>query len=74
MNDTIQTINKLGIRYNKSFEINNFKLLKDSICNYKKLNEYELMAISKLSDNEKMEIIKLYNTLISILINDIDNK
>jgi hypothetical protein len=65
------TINQIGFKYNKSFEINSFKMLKDSIRNCKKLNEYELLAISRLSDDEKMEIIKLYNTVLSSLVDDI---
>jgi hypothetical protein len=72
MDTTItHTINQIGLKYNKSFEINSFKMLKDSIRNCKKLNEYELLAISRLSDDEKMEIIKLYNTVLSILVDDI---
>jgi len=72
MDTTItHTINQIGLKYNKSFEINSFKMLKDSIRNYKKLNEYELLAISRLSDDEKMEIIKLYNTVLSSLVDDI---
>jgi hypothetical protein len=71
MDTTItHTINQIGFKYNKSFEINSFKMLKDSIRNCKKLNEYELLAIS-LSDDEKMEIIKLYNTVLSSLVDDI---
>jgi hypothetical protein len=72
MDTTItHTINQIGFKYNKSFEINSFKMLKDSIINCKKLNEYELLAISTLSDDEKMEIIKLYNTVLSSLVDDI---
>lgn len=66
-------IKNFGIKYNKSFEIDSFKMLKDSIRNCKVLNEYDLLTISKLSDDEKMEIIKLYNTVLSIVINDIIN-
>lgn len=66
-------INTFGIKYNKSFEIDSFKMLKDSIRNCKVLNEYDLLTISRLSDDEKMEIIKLYNTVLSIVINDIIN-
>lgn len=72
MDTTItHTINQIGFKYNKSFEINSFKMLKYSIRNCKKLNEYELLAISRLSDDEKMEIIKLYNTVLSSLVDDI---
>ena len=67
-------INSLGIKYNKSFEIDSFKTLKDSIRNCKVLNEYELLTISRLSDDQKMEIIKLYNTIMIILVNDIINE
>lgn len=66
-------IKNFGIKYNKSFEIDSFKMLKDSIRNCKVLNEYELLTISRLSDDEKIEIIKLYNTVLSIVINDIIN-
>jgi hypothetical protein len=79
MDTTItHTINQIGFKYNKSFEINSFKMLKYSIRNCKKLNEYELLAISRLSDaisrlsdDEKMEIIKLYNMVLSSLVDDI---
>lgn len=66
-------IKTFGIKYNKSFEIDSFKMLKDSIRNCKVLNEYDLLTISRMSDDEKMEIIKLYNTVLSIVINDIIN-
>ena len=73
MDNIAYTIQQLGFKYNNSFEINIFKMLKDSIRNCKKLNEYELLAISRLSDDEKMEIIQLYNTVLSNIVDDIVN-
>lgn len=56
-------------RYSKSLEINMFLMIKDTIKNGRKLSEIELHNIDKLSSNEKIEIIKLYNLMYSELIN-----
>jgi hypothetical protein len=61
----IKTIQK----YSKSLEINMFLMIKDTIKNGRKLSEIELHNIDKLSSNEKIEIIKLYNLMYSELIN-----
>lgn len=56
-------------KYSKSFEINMFLMIKDTIKNGRKLSEIELDNINKLSSIEKTEIIKLYNLMYSELIN-----
>lgn len=64
---TKEFCNKFAVRYNRSMELNNFILLKDTIKNYRGLSEYEQMYIEKLSDKEKVEIILLYDTMMRSL-------
>jgi hypothetical protein len=65
---TVQLNNKLfdkdSQKRGRSIEINTFSVLKDDIKNYRPLTEFQLMGIEYLSENEKIEIIKLYNTMI----------
>jgi hypothetical protein len=56
-------------KYNKSVEFNILNLIKDSIKNCRSLTEYELLYIDKLTTEEKIEIIKLYNIMYSNIIN-----
>jgi hypothetical protein len=64
---TKEFCNKFSVRYNRSMELNNFILLKDTIKHYRGLSEYEQMYIETLSDKEKVEIILLYDTMMRSL-------
>jgi hypothetical protein len=43
--------------------------MKDDIKNYIPLSEQQLIQVETLSDTEKIELIKLYNTMFSTLEN-----
>lgn len=43
-------------------------LMKDAILNYRELSKQQIDNIEKLDENQKIEIIKLYNTMFSIVI------
>jgi hypothetical protein len=43
--------------------------MKDDITNYRPLSEQQLIQVETLSDTEKIELIKLYNTMFSTLEN-----
>ena len=49
----------------KSFLITNFSVMKDDIKNYRPLNEIQLTQLESLTEIEKIEIIKLYNIILS---------
>jgi hypothetical protein len=51
----------------KSFEIDAYAILKDDITNYRKLNEYQLLFIEHLTEEQKIEIIKLYDKMINTI-------
>ena len=48
-----------------SIEISPFTIIKDDIKNYRKLTELQLIQLEKFSDDEKIEIIKIYNIMFS---------
>ena len=56
----------------KSLELNPFNLLKDNIKNYRPLSEYELLYIEHLTEEQKVEIIKLFNTIVINLVASIE--
>lgn len=58
-NDTIYNIS------GKNMEFNEFTIIKDVIRNYRKLSSSQLENIQKLSENKKIEIIQLYNNMMS---------
>ena len=43
--------------------------MKDDITNYRTLTEEQLIQVETLSDTEKIELIKLYNTMFNTLEN-----
>ena len=68
-NDEITTaISSLKKSFNLG-EIDQFTLLKDNIKNYRKLTDIQLAYIHTLSETQKLEIILLYNKMITILEN-----
>jgi len=56
-------------RESKSLLIGNFSIMKYDITNYRPLSEQQLIQVETLSDTEKIELIKLYNTMFCTLEN-----
>jgi len=56
---------KLQSIANRSMDINPFILLKDNIKNFRKLSDEEKIYLSNLSNEEKIEIILLYDQALS---------
>jgi hypothetical protein len=46
--------------------------MKDDIKNYKPLTRMQLLQLDKLTESEKIDIIHLYNTMISTLEDIVD--
>lgn len=63
---------KYFTQFRKSLSISNFSIMKDDITNYRPLSQEQLIQVETLSDTEKIELIKLYNTIFYTLEN-IDN-
>ena len=51
----------------RRIEITGFIIIMDDIRNYRTLTEAQLSQLANLSDREKIEIIKMYNTMFSTL-------
>ena len=62
------------INTRKSIELDPFKLLKDDISNYRKLNEYQLSYIEFLTPEQKVEIIHLYEKVVESLLDVMRSK
>jgi hypothetical protein len=52
----------------KSIQLDAYQLLKDDIVNYKKLNDYQKLYIEHLTEEQKVEIILLYENVMNSLI------
>ena len=63
---------KYFTQFRKNLSISNFSIMKDDITNYRPLSQEQLIQVETLSDTEKIELIKLYNTMFYTLEN-IDN-
>jgi hypothetical protein len=63
---------KYFIQFRQSLSISNFSIMKDDITNYRPLSKEQLIQVEALTDREKIELIKLYNTMFYTLEN-IDN-
>ena len=48
---------------NNNFDVDYFKTIKDNIINYKKLTEAQLEYIKKLNNEQKFELIQLYDRI-----------
>jgi hypothetical protein len=69
--DDVKLIKTLTQKYtNNTNKIRtiDFMLMKDAIRNYRELSKEQIDNIEKLDENQKIEIIKLYNTMFSIII------
>lgn len=60
---------KYFTQFRKSLSISNFSIMKDDITNYRPLSQEQLIQVETLSDKEKIELIKLYNTMFDTLEN-----
>ena len=49
--------------YKKQINISCFSVMMDDIKNYRPLSELQLTQIESLSEEEKIKIIKIYNTM-----------
>jgi hypothetical protein len=56
---------------NSNYDIDFFKVIKDDIINYKKLTERQLEYIKNLNNEEKFELIQLYDKMIEVTINNL---
>ena len=56
----------------KRIEITDLSVIIDDIRNYRTLTETQLAQLDKLSDSDKIEIIKTYNTMFATLENVIN--
>jgi len=56
-------------QFQKNIEITPFSVVIDDIKNYRTLTELQLIELKSLSDEEKIKIINLYNTMFSTLEN-----
>jgi hypothetical protein len=67
-NDIKKLNTSVQLKTNRSMEIKPIVLLKDNIKNYRRLTEYEKMYLQFLSNEEKTEIILLYNQVLSTVV------
>jgi len=58
----------------KSIQLDAYQLLKDDIVNYKKLNDYQKLYIEHLTEEQKVEIILLYENVMNSLIESMYTK
>lgn len=69
--DTLRLSQEFNEKYfneiRKNIEINDLTVMKDDISNYKPLTHSQLLQLEKLTESEKIDIILLYNTMISTL-------
>jgi hypothetical protein len=69
--DDVKLIRELTQKYkNNANKIRtiDFMRMKDTIRNYRELSKQQIDNMEKLDENQKIEIIKLYNTMFSIVI------
>jgi hypothetical protein len=64
-----QEFNEKFTQIRKSLLISNFSIMKDDITNYRPFSEQQLIQVETLTETEKIELIKLYNTMFSTLEN-----
>jgi hypothetical protein len=56
---------------NSNYDVDFFKVIKDDILNYKKLTDRQLEYIKNLNNEEKFELIQLYDKMIEVTINNL---
>ena len=58
---------KYFTQFRQSLSITNFLIMKDDIKNYRPLSEQQLIQLETLTETEKIELIKLYNTIFNTI-------
>ena len=69
--DTILITEDFNERYflktRKRLEVSQLSIMKDDIKNYRSLTEFQLNYLSTLSEDSKIEIIKIYDSMIGTI-------
>jgi hypothetical protein len=69
--DTLRLSQEFNEKYfneiRKNIEINYFTIIKDDVSNYRPLTKIQLSQLETLTEKEKIELIKVYNTIIETL-------
>jgi hypothetical protein len=63
---------KYFTQFRQTLSISNFSIMKEDIRNCRPLTEEQLIQVETLSDTEKIELIKLYNTMFNTLENNVN--
>jgi hypothetical protein len=64
-----QEFNEKFFKYTrKSIDITNISIMKDDIKNYRPLTDVQLTQLEYLTEIEKIEIIKIFNTMFACMI------
>lgn len=64
---TMEFNTKLFRETGKNLKITLFSSLRDEITNYRTLSKFQLENLRNLSEEEKIDIIKMYNEMFSLL-------
>lgn len=64
---TMEFNTKLFKETGKNLKITLFSSLRDEITNYRTLSKFQLENLRNLSEEEKIDIIKMYNEMFSLL-------
>ena len=69
--DTLRLSKEINEKYCNEvmIKITHMNIIKDDIRNYRPLNNEQLLQVETLTDTEKIELIKLYNTMFITLEN-----
>ena len=63
---------KIFEQVKKNIQMSHFTIMKDDIKNYRTLTEIQMNEIEKLTEQEKIEIIKIYNIMMGSIQNLFD--
>ena len=67
--NTLQITEEFNERYfiktRKRLEVSQFSIMKDDIKNYRSLSDFQLNYLPTLTEDAKIEIIKIYNSMIA---------
>jgi hypothetical protein len=56
-------------QFRQRLSISNFLIMKQDIINYRPLSQEQLIQLETLTETEKIELIKLYNTIFNTIEN-----
>ena len=63
---------KIFEQVKQNIQMSHFTIIKDDIKNYRTLTEIQINEIEKLTEQEKIELIKIYNIMIGSIQNLFD--